>query len=628
MKEIDDDILKIEADLKKFSAECINWIKKLDIYFLAILIFLMILGIIFSITYNSYYIFITSLLSIPVFSYFYFFKKLNNPKVISADRFKKNIENYIQSSIASHFNEFEEELKGKYETLKGKLEDEYTKKINNYEVKKQELEQKYLKHELRNKLVEIDSGIKDSLSHYEIKIPPLILEEFMENIKMEREIKVTNLKNSYLDFYSKKIITQNDILKFVYESYFNSSLDTGIILKNDKNKKEYAIWILNHKSLRDMDTNESEILTIINERNTLDINVIIEEIKYFDKILPLISNHLNNLKDFNINTNLDASFRKSLLSNKKLLDKGINKFEFHFNSIELILIHSLSNYKIKSNLNVKEFNLLKNLFSYYLFKYYYSEFFTEYCHKNKDNTQFITLLWLILVRERDLNQYLMNYITQPESFVELIKNFQSDPDNKNFIDLFREEFQEGRIVLDRKELYRSHAHRIESRMGMLDLLFKSFGQIDYKYVFQTIFTKKITRNSLLRIISTQNIVKPYLLTFSRGGSPYISEIITENQKSDFYGQQYTNSARIGLIPERVKDLKKFSELFRERFLEIYFSKENKNFLVFKKNYKRFLDKNEINSKDLDKFKKKVNIVINNFKRLFDFYLVIKYFIPY
>ena len=187
MKEIDDDILKIEADLKKFSAECINWIKRLDIYFLAILIFLMILGIIFSITYNSYYIFIISLLSIPVFSYFYFFKKLNNPKVISADRFKKNIENYIQSFIASHFNEFEEELKGKYETLKGKLEDENTKKINNYEVKKQELEQKYLKHELRNKLVGIDSGIKDSLSHYEIKIPPLILEEFMENIKMERD---------------------------------------------------------------------------------------------------------------------------------------------------------------------------------------------------------------------------------------------------------------------------------------------------------------------------------------------------------------------------------------------------------------------------------------------------------
>ena len=103
MKEIDDDILKIEADLKKFSAECINWIKKLDIYFLAILIFLMILGIIFSITYNSYYIFIISLLSIPVFSYFYFFKKLNNPKVISADRYKKNIENYIQSSTTHKY---------------------------------------------------------------------------------------------------------------------------------------------------------------------------------------------------------------------------------------------------------------------------------------------------------------------------------------------------------------------------------------------------------------------------------------------------------------------------------------------------------------------------------------------
>lgn len=457
---------------------------------------------------------------------------------------------------------------------------------------------------------------KSIFSDYNIKISPNLLEGFHEKINYSKKFLTEDIKLSYFSHLSNSLGLNYRCLMYLYSQYIeNYTFPSGIIINNARVLDNYIYILKKNKKLNLYDIDSKTIMRIIRYRGGLNIENLTSDLNLINKINPLIDEINEYIKEFNFNFRRKSKTTIFLL---KLFKESFSRKNFFdvYSLVKIIINNEIFLNFEQKRFHSRELKVLRNLFLYYLFRDHFSAFFKKFCRQFVKYRFSLKILWTILNENLDIKSSLKEFKSDFSKFKKEINLLKESNTDTNFINIFKEELKEGRVIINKKELYRIYVNQVESKMGMLDRIFSSYGRIDYKIIFQKIFINGISQNTLLKIISTQSRFRPYLLTFGQGGAKYINEILkSETPKDKFFADQYTNTARIGIIPEEYKSLEEFKVIFEKKFHEEYFNSQNKRFEKFSNEFIR--SKNDVRFKELpEKIRERITFLRGKISELF------------
>lgn len=584
LKEIHNEIKNFESFKNKLRLENLKSKNHLKIFilqnfaqlilFFVISIILLIQTLILSFLIFSIISFFIIILSVILLHHYYksnkFFPVIFNIRFLS--EFNLDVIYKPLSNVEATLNKIKLEL----EALPKKLDNDFDKFIYKSNMTQIiALNKQYMFFdELRNsseiRLEFLNKGyayilkLKNFLENYNISLNENHYQLLLENL--EKEIK----HRDYQEFFH--IITQRvanltsideDVLNFLFKTH--NGLDNQNLwnkVKNSDSKLENlsqnlikADFFQNYKiKIEDL----TFILNLISEFNLFVIKSFTKLFSSFSTKINKISEYLELLK---IRTDHRIMFAEIINSNKIL------KTDFN---MSIAILKELFLLKSKENDDIIIYNEdFFQILGFLVGRDYFNEIFKYYCIKIAKNKNLTIILWKILKSfENNSKSFILEYQMNKIPLVQFINDKFKELSYKvedHIISIFQEKLQSGIIILDENRLFSEYYRNMKEGSDIIENIFSKFGDIDFKYLLNAVFSKLVSINHFLKIFSSvvPKNYSPFLLTFDNIQN-YVDEILDELQnKRKIYWTQYTHSTRIGIASKEFKDLKNLRNYFEE-----------------------------------------------------------------
>jgi len=504
--------------------------------------------------------------------------KLKGPPEIDFDSLSEQVSYFIQGTIETQTTQIQSTLQKQHDKSLLALQQEYNSLSSS------------LQNEVR--LHQIVYGmhiiLNESLNHFELNVSPIILEKYFideDLVELSKDLtkNITIIEEKFFTHLENELDIPSIILQVLYRVQQGQAVSYEDILSSPDLMKKYSDIILNHELMKGLNCTDVMLNEIIGIEKTLDFSKLLEGVKYLTKVLRITRELISKLEEYKIKLEYQIYLKLILTNKNDLLARESNNLDLNLYIIEKI-IQNLTIFQIDEFQDILP--SISNLIAFCIFYYEFREYYLDFCKSRSEDLTFLKLLWMIFTEDADIKQSLRKNLDNPTFYHTTLQNFDSNQENEKFIKIFKVEFEIGELIISKRELYQRYAHRVESKLGMTEYLFKSYGEIDYRALYLFVFNLCISQNSLLRILSSQNAVKPFLLTFGSGAGSYIENFVEKDKKKygitvkKYFAPQYTPSARIGILPDNIHSLKELRKEFLKDFRQFYFNTSNEKFAPF------------------------------------------------
>ncbi len=482
------------------------------------------------------------------------------------DEISTQVNKQVQKSLAditdktmTQIQEQTESFQDNLSSIENKHQKNLEEKIEEYVNKINQLEEGRTKITTTGRILQ---AIKVTFHIFNIKVSPTLQLEYLE--KNEKQIGNETQIDTFVRFITKALNIDEGLIRFFSKGFLSPTLSEAEIKNNPKLIKSLIKIIAGHRDLRDNNLVLRILPALIRTTKTLDIDELIEDTTFILKELWFLDIFLEYSLNFNLKFEEDLKY--AFLLSKKDVIKDSNKATTIVKLGFEAALELLSNYWSKFSEN--QIDIIK-IYCFGFFKIKLPEFFKTFCEQTSAGESYLTLLYVILSRFKTVEPFFLEFNQNPSVLGDILQKIKDQEiDLRNEIRIFRQEYHRTNIIIDKETLYRIYVYQTEERLGMVDYLFKKYGEIDYRKIYEVVVNCSIPNEYLLRILRAQDVIRPYILTFGDGGAPFVNNVYQQNLS--FFFVKYTTAARIGIIPQKFLDLKQFRDNFLRGFVKDYF----------------------------------------------------------
>ncbi|OLS12568.1 MAG: hypothetical protein RBG13Loki_3817 [Promethearchaeota archaeon CR_4] len=419
---------------------------------------------------------------------------------------------------------------------------------------------------------------KIALRLFGINIPDSVFVKFRE--ELHSGIPYDQIRDDFYQYLARTVELDSLQLKFIL------NLDEGLqkineIRDADENLSKIVKLLLKHEALVKNSITEPTLKNVLKSQNFRTFQDLLAPCLFLERIVGELNEYVNFLAGFSVKWNVGSVFGE-ILKDKNVIEEieDIERWP--------LILSKYPKFHPFGTINTDLDSLLILLFGYLFIKLKMPAIFPKFCQIIKENDRFFVILWQSYQENPDLEQLMRTKISSPDFWKSLLTNFDADPENRKYLEIFKENILNAKIFIKKRDLHANYINKLESRLGFLDYLLKARGDVDYHAIYSFIFNKLISDRNFRLLISSQTHLRPFLLTFGGSAAEIMKKILTESHTSaflddnpsnpaKFFGLHYTTSARIGIVPPAFKNFERFGQEFQQRLEREWFSETNSKY---------------------------------------------------